>query len=185
MEKDKTVFGRRCSRYANVLSGLRRREVLRFLPVVLGVLSPILIWSGRLSSQSASNSQHATLQQRQTRPANQQSSNRPVDYDTQVHAIIADHCLMCHSAALKSGGLNLETYDGLMAGGRTGAAVVPGHGKESLIIQHLTGEVLPQMPNGMPPLPDTDIATIRLWIDQGARRSSTSAALQTEWIPSG
>ena len=84
---------------------------------------------------------------------------------------------------MKSGGLNLETYDGLMAGGRTGAAIVPGHGKESLIVQHLTGEVLPQMPNGLPPLPDSDIATIRLWIDQGARRSLSSAALQTGWIP--
>ena len=181
VEKNKVlVFGRLCSRYANVFSGLRRRELLRLLPAILGALSLILMWSGRLSSQSASNSQPAAPQ---TSSASQQSSNQLVDYDTQVHAIIADHCLMCHSATLKSGGLNLETYDGLMAGGRTGTAVVPGHGKESLIIQHLTGEVLPQMPNGLPPLPDTDIATIRLWIDQGARRSATSPALQTGWIP--
>jgi mono/diheme cytochrome c family protein len=113
----------------------------------------------------------------------QQSAQKLVDYDTQVHAIIAQHCLICHSAALKSGGLSLETYDGLITGGRTGPAVVPGHGKESLIVQHLTGEVLPQMPNGMPPLADDDIATIRLWIDQGARRSSTAAALKTGWVP--
>lgn len=182
MEKNKIVFARLCSRYANVLSGSWQQEALRFLLALLGVLSLILIRSGRLPSQAASNSQPAAPQ---TSSASKQSSNQLVDYDTQVHAIIADRCLMCHSAAVKSGGLNLETYDELMAGGRTGAAVVPGHGKESLIIQHLTGEVLPQMPNGMPPLPDTDIATIRLWIDQGARRSSTSAALQTEWIPSG
>jgi hypothetical protein len=119
----------------------------------------------------------------QSQAATSQSNEKLVDYNTQVHAIIADHCLMCHSAALKSGGLSLETYDGLIAGGRTGPAVVPGHGKESLIIQHLTGEVLPQMPNGMPPLPASDIATIQLWIDQGARRSPASAALRPGFIP--
>ncbi|HEY6464506.1 MAG TPA: DUF1549 domain-containing protein [Candidatus Acidoferrales bacterium] len=156
---------------------------MRILPAILGVLSLILIWSGRLSSQSTSTPQQTVAEQKQTNSSSQQSSNKIIDYDTQVHAIIANHCLMCHSAALKSGGLNLETYDGLMTGGRTGPAVVPGHGKESLIVQHLTGEVLPQMPNGMPPLPDADIAMIRTWIDQGARRSPTSAALQTGWIP--
>lgn len=157
---------------------------LRFLPSLLVLSSICLIWSARISSQPALAAQTAAANsQRQTVAVSQQPAVKLVDYDTQVHAIIADHCLMCHSAALKSGGLNLETYDGLMAGGRTGAAVIPGHGKESLIVQHLTGEVLPQMPNGMPPLPNADIAMIRLWIDQGARRSPSAAALKTGWIP--
>src|SRR5256885_2342549 len=142
----------------------------RFLAPLLGLLALAFLWNGRVASQSEPQSVSAPA------PA-------LIDYDTQVHAIIADHCLKCHSAALKSGALSLETYDGLMAGGRTGPAVVPGHGKESLIIQHLTGEVLPQMPNGVPPLPDSDMATIRLWIDQGARRSPTSAALKTGFTP--
>lgn len=183
MTKKKPVLERMRSRKAGAFSQLSARDILRLLPAVLGVISLILVWSARLSSQSTASPPQATTQRLQTNSANQQSSNTSIDYDTQIHAIIADHCLMCHSAALKSGGLNLETYDGLMAGGRNGPAVVPGHGKESLIVQHLTGEVLPQMPNGMPPLPDADIATIRLWIDQGARRSSTSAPLQTGWIP--
>ena len=182
MEKNRGLE-RLLLRWWSVSSRVSRRNVLGFLPALLGVLSLILIWSGRLSSQSASSSQQAPVPQTQTNSPSQQASSKLIDYDTQVHAIIAGHCLMCHSAALKSGGLNLETYDGLMAGGRTGPAVVPGHGKESLIVQHLTGEVLPQMPNGMPPLPDNDIAMIRAWIDQGARRSSTSVALQTGWIP--
>jgi hypothetical protein len=183
VEKAKWDFERVRSRCAGVLSRISWRDVWRSLPAILGVLSLIVIWSGRLSLQAASSSQQAAVPQAQSNSSSQQSSSKLIDYDTQVHAVIADHCLMCHSAALKSGGLNLETYDGLMAGGRTGPAVVPGHGKESLIVQHLTGEVLPQMPNGMPPLPDAYIAMIRLWIDQGARRSPTSAALQTGWIP--
>lgn len=182
MEKEKAIFKRARSRWNEVLSQVSSRDCLRFLPAAFGLLSLILIWSGRLASQSTSRTQVAPPQT-QASSASERSSNGLIDYDTQVHAIIADHCLMCHSAALRSGGLNLETYEGLMAGGRTGPAVVPGHGRESLIVQHLTGEVLPQMPNGMPPLPDADIATIRAWIDQGARRSSTSAALQTGWIP--
>jgi hypothetical protein len=161
------------------------RLFLRTLPATLALLSLILVWSGRLSlkTASASQSQSAATSQSQSAVSAGQLGQKLIDYDSQVHAIIAEHCLMCHSAALKSGGLSLETYDGVMTGGRTGAAVIPGHGKESLIVQHLTGEVLPQMPNGMPPLAGSDIAIIRSWIDQGARRSQTSAALKTGWIP--
>jgi hypothetical protein len=145
------------------------------LAPTLCALALVLVCSGGVASQSSSSPRQAT--------SAQASNEGLVDFDTQVHAIIAGHCLTCHSAAAKSGGLSLETYDGLMAGGRTGPAVTPGHGKESLIIQHLTGEVLPQMPNGLPPLAEAEIATIRLWIDQGARRSPTAVALKTGFVP--
>lgn len=128
----------------------------------------IFLSSGQLSSQSA--------------PASQPGQGM-VDYDRQVHAIIADHCLMCHSSEKRSGGLSLETYDDIMAGGRTGAVVNPGHGADSLIIQRLIGAVQPQMPFGMDPLSSNDIATIRLWIDQGARATPASAAAKAKWLP--
>lgn len=184
MRRQRFTLGDRPS---HLFSRLSSRGFLQSLPTILLTLSLVLVWSRRLSSQSASSAQQPSVlasgTAAQAGSPGQPSKDNLIDYDMQVHAIIADHCLTCHSAAIKSGGLNLETYDGLITGGRTGPAVVPGHGKESLIIQHLTGEVLPQMPNGLPPLPDTDIATIRLWIDQGARRSRSSAALKTGWIP--
>jgi hypothetical protein len=158
------------------------RVVLRALPPILVLLAVILVLDGRLSSQSAQTSP-AAHPAAQSRAATSPSGEKLVDYDTQIHAIIADHCLTCHSAAVKSGGLSLETYDGIMTGGRNGQAVVPGHGKESLIIEHLTGEILPQMPMGLDPLSADQIETIRLWIDQGARHTATSAALQTGFIP--
>src|ERR1039458_1479063 len=141
---------------------------LRTLPATFGLMLVIFLSSGRLSSQSA--------------PASQPGQGM-VDYDRQVHAIIADHCLTCHSSEKRSGGLSLETYDDIMAGGRTGAVVNPGRGADSLIIQHLIGAVQPQMPFGMDPLSSNDIATIRWWIDQGARATPASAAAKAKWLP--
>ena len=141
---------------------------LRSLPLALGLMSVNFLSSGRLSSQSA--------------PASQ-PGQRMVDYDRQVHAIIADHCLMCHSSEKRSGGLSLATYDDVMTGGRSGAVVNPGHGADSLITQRLSGAVQPPMPLGMAPLCPQDIATIRLWIDQGARATPASAAAKPKWFP--
>jgi len=158
---------------------------MRALPPTLLLVAVVLVLDGRLSSQSTQSSQTPATARGTVAPsaATSPSGQKLVDYDTEVHAIIADHCLTCHSAAVKSGGLSLETYDGIVTGGRSGPAIVPGHGKESLIIQHLTGEVLPQMPMGLDPLSPDQIATIRLWIDQGARHTATSAPLKTGFVP--
>jgi mono/diheme cytochrome c family protein len=104
-----------------------------------------------------------------------------VDYNREIHAILADHCLVCHNQDKRSSGLSLGTHDDILAGGRTGAVVKPGNSADSLIIKRLKGEVQPRMPLGGDPLSDAEIATIRTWIDQGARATPTSAPAKTKW----
>ena len=103
----------------------------------------------------------------------------PVDFDHQVHPLLAAKCHSCHSKEKRSGGLSLGTLQDTLEGGRSGASVKPGNSAGSLLIQRLTGEAKPQMPLGSAPLTEAEITTIRTWIDQGARATPTSAACQS------
>ena len=62
-----------------------------------------------------------------------------VDYETEIHPIFNSNCTSyCHTGGA-DGGLNLESYDGLMAGGDSGEAVFPYYSSASLLIQKLNG----------------------------------------------
>src|SRR5437660_574605 len=81
-----------------------------------------------------------------------------IDFDRQVHPILAAKCLMCHSQEKRSGGLSLGTYSDTLDGGRSGAAVKPGESSNSLILRRITGATQPRMPLGGAPLSDPEIA---------------------------
>ena len=116
-------------------------------------------------------------------PAHLESQNTAatIDFDRDVHTIIATKCLACHSEEKRSGGLSLASYQDVLDGGRSGAAVRPGNSAGSLIIARITGETAPQMPFGLPPLSAAEINTIRYWIDQGARATPTSPPARGKW----
>src|SRR5881296_3605091 len=75
-----------------------------------------------------------------------------IDYNRQVHSILADKCISCHSQEKRSGGLSLATYQDVLNGGRSGAALRPGNSGSSLIIQRIRGAPEPRMPVGAPAL---------------------------------
>src|SRR5438477_9606105 len=104
-----------------------------------------------------------------------------VDYDRQVHPILAAKCFSCHSQEKRSGGLSLATYSDALNGGRSGAAIKPGSSAASLMVQRITGEMQPRMPMGGPALSATEVAIIRAWIDQGARSNPTAAPAKSKW----
>ncbi len=104
-----------------------------------------------------------------------------IDYQRQVHPLFFDNCLECHSQEKRSGGLSLATYEDAIEGGRHGAAIRPGAGQASLLIQHLTGEKEPVMPKDALELAEADISLIRTWIDQGARATPTSPPAPPPW----
>lgn len=90
-------------------------------------------------------------------------------YTHDVAPILIDRCAGCHLSKVKMGGLNLETYDGLMQGGSTGKAIVPGKSDESRLYLMITGKVSPAMPMNSTRLSETQIGAIREWIEAGAK----------------
>ena len=94
-----------------------------------------------------------------------------IDFSNHIMPLISANCTgYCHSGGANyQGGLNLESYTGLMTGGNSGPAVIPYYPDYSLIIQKLYGTAPgAQMPYNLDPLPDNYIQTIYFWIEQGA-----------------
>lgn len=86
-------------------------------------------------------------------------------------AIFTANCAPCHSGARPKAGLDLSSYDGLMKGSMQGPAVVAGKPDDSLIVKAITGA--PGL-RKMPPrgaLQQSDIDSIKAWIQAGAKQS--------------
>lgn len=111
------------------------------------------------------------------------AAERMVDFDRQVHPILAQRCFGCHAGDKRFGGLSLGTYRDLMQGGKSGRIVDPGSSADSLLLQRVMGDGIPVMPPAGEKLTAPQIAAIRTWIDQGARPAPTAPAAPPIWKP--
>jgi WD40 repeat protein len=94
----------------------------------------------------------------------------PVSYEKEVEPIIYKKCIACHSGAVKESKLDLSSYDTLIKGGKRGQAIVAGNSKNSLLTKLCGKTQKPTMPPKLEdPLTPTELALIKLWIDQGAK----------------
>ena len=82
-------------------------------------------------------------------------------WDDLVGPIVQARCVACHGG---TAGLYLETYDGAMAGGNRGPAIIPGDAENSLLVQ-LQEE---GHPNSLAP---RELEWVKQWIDSGAPES--------------
>lgn len=93
-------------------------------------------------------------------------------FDQRVKPVLEKNCFKCHShlADKIRGGLVVDSRDGLLEGGDSGAAIVPGKPDESLLIQSIryAPDADYQMPPGGNKLPDEEIAALTDWVKQGA-----------------
>lgn len=89
-------------------------------------------------------------------------------FEKNVRPLFVKHCYECHSGPEASGSLLLDSREGLLEGGDTGPAVVPGQPAKSLLIE----AVRYQNPNlQMPPqnrLSPAEVAALEKWIALGA-----------------
>jgi WD40 repeat protein len=100
----------------------------------------------------------------------------PVDFTKEIMPILTDKCETCHSSSNKKGKYDLSTYEGLMKGGKRGAAIVPGKPDESLFFKLVSRKQRPAMPprGKGDPLTAQELALVQLWITQGAKNSSST-----------
>lgn len=100
-----------------------------------------------------------------------QSTEKPITQHD-VLPIVLLRCTTCHGPRRKEGGLDLRTPTAMRKGGKSGPAIVPGHAKDSLMIQRIESEACPprrlllkffvRRPSS------SEVETLRKWIDAGA-----------------
>lgn len=114
--------------------------------------------------------------------------DEPVDFEKEILPILKKSCLACHNEAEAYSDLVLETPETIMKGGALGAAVIPGKGDESLLLQVTARREEPIMPpedNDVeaPALTPEELGLIKLWIDQGATGEVSGQAVPLAWQP--
>jgi hypothetical protein len=92
-------------------------------------------------------------------------------FESKIRPVLAEKCYRCHSAkAADAGklkaGLRLDDRAGMLRGGDTGPAVVPGKVDESMLIEALRYEDLMMPPEGKLSAPV--VADFETWIERGA-----------------
>ena len=108
-------------------------------------------------------SQAAALQQAATADA-----AKVEFFEARIRPALVQHCYSCHSTEAKDlkGGLLLDSRQGIIVGGDSGAALVPGNTDASLMLEALRHEGLEMPPERK--LPDDVIADFAKWIRDGA-----------------
>ena len=102
----------------------------------------------------------------------------PVDFEKQVRPILEEHCFDCHGEETQKHHLRMDNTVGILRGGESGEPfMLPGKSTES----HLIARVTSQNPKErMPPkgerLTSEQVATLRRWIDEGAKMPDMEAA---------
>ena len=113
---------------------------------------------------------------------NPTDAGRPIpSFQDDILPILTNRCAFagCHVAG-GPGGIDLRTYDAVMAGGSKGAIVIAGDAGESeLVTQIVEGK----MPPGGPPLPAAQIQLITDWINDGAKNNLDGEADREPPIP--
>src|SRR6267142_5201447 len=109
-------------------------------------------------------------------------------FEAKVRPVLIDNCYKCHSQQAEKikGSLLLDTREGLLKGGDTGPAIVPGDPEKSLLIKAIryTDADL-QMPPKDKKLPDDQIADLVNWVRMGAPDPRVASVAQQERKESG
>lgn len=106
----------------------------------------------------------------------QRTEEPEVSYSEDVRPILEENCVECHVEGAKgyeASGFGMATYEDLMKGTKYGAVIKPGDSFTSALIMLVEGRADPsiQMPHGKQPLSEEEIATLKTWIDQGAKKN--------------
>ena len=104
-------------------------------------------------------------------------------YVDKVLPIFAENCYRCHSAegGKDKGGLTLDSRDGMLKGGDTGPALVPGDAQKSLFIKAVGYKDSDlQMPPKGEKLAPAQVADLTAWVNMGAPVPANGGAIKSK-----
>jgi len=87
-------------------------------------------------------------------------------FESAVRPLLVRNCTQCHGPKKQESGLRLDSRAGMLAGGESGPAIVPGEPDESLLIEAIRYESFEMPPSGQ--LKEGQITTLTRWISLGA-----------------
>jgi hypothetical protein len=89
-----------------------------------------------------------------------------------VIPILLLRCTVCHGRQKQEAGLDLRTRAGMLKGGKSGPAIVPGKPEESLILKRIRAEEMPPRKRlieaMVKPVEAGEVAKLARWIELGA-----------------
>jgi hypothetical protein len=102
-------------------------------------------------------------------PANGSSTSAAFEFfETKVRPILVQRCHRCHGPKSDpEAGLRLDSLAGMLRGGRSGPAILPGKPRESLLILAINHDTFVHMPPKKM-LPREEIANLTAWVQMGA-----------------
>jgi mono/diheme cytochrome c family protein len=87
-------------------------------------------------------------------------------FESKVRPVLANHCYECHGSKVQKAGLRLDSRAGVLQGGESGAAVVPGKPEEGFLVSAINyGDDYQMPPKGK--LKGADIAALTEWVKRG------------------
>ena len=113
-------------------------------------------------------------------PALAVSRSDASDFERDILPIFERTCLQCHSGTAPQGDLHLDRLESMLAGGKSGPALVPGASGRSLLVSKLVSGA---MPPGDVNLSREEIGAIRLWIDGQSAHTAGVAYTEKDVLP--
>jgi uncharacterized membrane protein len=98
-----------------------------------------------------------------------------------IEPIFERKCVSCHGAQKSKGGLRLDSYAGMLRGGKDDVAIKAGDSAQSPLLQRAllpVSEDDHMPPDGKPQLTPAEISVLKWWIDAGAPETNTLGSLQ-------
>ncbi|WP_299465952.1 c-type cytochrome domain-containing protein [uncultured Gimesia sp.] len=111
-----------------------------------------------------------------------QAAETQIDFQKQIAPLFRKYCESCHGVEDPEGKFVIDSYDGLLKGGKQGPAILPGDSKSSRLIRMVTGEAKPMMPpeDSGDKLTPQEIALLVEWVNQGAKGPSGKTPARME-----
>src|SRR5262245_34196162 len=103
-----------------------------------------------------------------------------VDFLRDVKPILAQRCFRCHSSLEQESNFRLDSVPAILKGGDGGAVIIPGKSGDSRLIAAVERRGELKMPPEGQPLSETQIATLRSWIDAGARPPAAGSETKSD-----
>lgn len=150
---------------------------MTFCRTILGCLPPRFlagdrsVWAFVVAAAAMTASAAPAATPANTPPAASESTAAQIEFfEAKVRPVLVEHCYQCHSVKSQKlkGSLYVDGRDGLLHGGDSGPAIVPGDADKSVLIEAIRYK---NEDTAMPPkqkLPAPVIADLEAWVKMGA-----------------